>query len=226
MPKYNTIQASIIDNLWSAKPSSIGTSVELLLPLANPQGFRAWYPQPVRPPTAEMTCQYCGLPLATMQRRHAASHMLNCHSLSNGVSFCYDCAEFMDEVPRALGQEKNVTAIHARSSKDRADTLCGIVYWRDLVIRPGRCPFCDNGKDWIDAIKTRDHIQSYLRRVPGGSFCCPHHLCHQQQGSGENLTDHLISAYGIWVQSRLHSSSEKDSPEPLCGGRMSPQSCD
>jgi hypothetical protein len=39
MLKYNTVQASVIDSLWSAKSTSIETSVRPLLPLASSKEF-------------------------------------------------------------------------------------------------------------------------------------------------------------------------------------------
>ena len=69
MLKCKTIQASAIENLWSARSTSISASVELLLPLANPQGFCVWYPQPVKPTSVGMICESCKLNLATRKKR-------------------------------------------------------------------------------------------------------------------------------------------------------------
>jgi hypothetical protein len=193
MLKYNTIQASVIENLWSCRSTSISTSVELLLPLTTGQDFCVWYPQPVKPPSADMICPYCKANFAKRTKRATALHILDCHLARYQSSFCFDCADFSD------------TKTHSCSSYDLENISCGVVYWRDLVIRPGRCPFCWDGRDWLDALKLRDHIQSHLGCLDEDSLSCPHRLCSEQHSSRADLQNHLISLHGIGGQSRHFS---------------------
>jgi hypothetical protein len=116
MLKYNTIQASVIENLWSSRSTSISTSVELLLPLTTRQDFCVWYPQPVKPSSADLICPYCKANFAKRTKRATALHILDCHLARYQSSICFDGADFRD------------TKTHSCSSYDLEAIPCGVVY--------------------------------------------------------------------------------------------------
>jgi len=97
-----------------------------------------------------MIYEYCNLNLAKRKKRDTALHMLECRLLSHRVSFYFDCEELKD------------TVTYAWSSHKPEDISCGVVHWRDLVIKPGQCPFSRNAYDWLDAIKKRTKFSPIL----------------------------------------------------------------
>ncbi|KAF2872038.1 hypothetical protein BDV95DRAFT_33231 [Massariosphaeria phaeospora] len=196
MLKYNTLQASIIDNLWSTDALSLEECVRPILALANPQKFRPWYQQPVKPPTADMECPYCKVALRE-RHRDQALHLLCCHCSLHNVNFCFYCAQFID---RGLEpEEKKNCNVHPGCTEfNREDKLCGVVCWRGLVIRPGRCPFCVNiDSIWLDELSLKKHINKHLETLREGAFNCPQRLCNQQYTSRDGLSNHLVTFHGI-----------------------------
>ena len=99
------------------------------------------------------------------------------------------------------------------STPDHEISSCGVVYWRDLLIRPGRCLFCNDNRSWTDAPKLKLHIESHSKGLQEGTICCPHRLYHKQHDSRDDLKLHLISAHGIELDSKSSRGSKRNSQE-------------
>jgi hypothetical protein len=198
MLKYNTHQASIIDHLWTSRTISISISVKALLPLAKPEEYCVWYPYPVSPPNSDMTCPYCGLALERLRRRDARLHVLDCYGIVHNSSWCFKCAQFVGKESKSQGKEQSKATVHACEAD--SGVSCGVVFWRDLLIRPGRCWFCNDNKLWTETGKLNAHIHSHLKVLQGASFSCPHQLCHEIYSTIDDLRHHCVSTHGIGMQ--------------------------
>lgn len=204
MLKHNTLQADVISKLWSGRPVSIKESVQSLLALASPHEVYVGYPPPVMPPTADMLCPYCDFNLRKAKKRARALHLLQCHCFTHRTSYCFECAEFSDK--------ENHTCEEPRSEH----LTCGVIFWRDVLIKPGRCPFCSDKARWTDPPKLKVHIESHLQGLQEGAFDCPHRLCSQQHKSADDLQSHLVSVHGIDMQSKS-TRGKKRSAERVNG---------
>jgi hypothetical protein len=214
MLKYNTQQASIINHLWTSRTTSIGTSVKALLPLTKTEEYYVWYPHPVSRPNSDMACPYCGQALSRLKRRDARLHVLDCHGIVHNSSYCFDCSQFVGKEPKPRGRESRNATGHACEAHDSV-LSCGVVFWRDLLIRPGRCWFCSDDKLWTDAGKLKSHVESHLKLLQGTSFSCPQQVCHATYSTIDDLRTHCVSAHGIGMQrsSTRASSIGPDSAE-------------
>lgn len=132
MLKYNHLQATAIDRLWSEEPTSILQCVEPLMRIADPAQFRPYYPHSIQRPTAAMRCPYCAEDISTGKKSLAALHLLKCHCKKSDEDFCFACAKCF---------KKGGDCIEESSHSSISSVICGIVCWRGLVIRLGECPF-------------------------------------------------------------------------------------
>jgi hypothetical protein len=88
---------------------------------------------------------------------------------------------------------------------------CGVVYWRDLLIRSGRCLFCNDDKRWADPSKLKRHIESHFKNLQDGSVSCHHRLCYEHHSTKDDLKLHLLSAHGIEMGSKSSRGTKRTS---------------
>ena len=196
--KYNHHQVQVIETLFSDKDITLAESIRPMMALADPKPFRALYPSPVLPPNDSEECPYCNTDLTKVKTSRIALHLLDCHCSARKVCFCFDCATF-----RPKGK------LHNCPESDRANQY-GVVNWRGLLIREGRCPFagCSIGR-WRTAQKLRLHIEAHIIGLEDGAVPCPHPRCLTLSSKIE-LAEHLHANHGIHlitgkeVRSRLH----------------------
>jgi hypothetical protein len=97
MLKYNPLQAQVIEALWTADNASLGECVKSLMALASPKPFRPLYPGPVLPLQENGSCPYCHDDLfRTHSHGRRAMHVLQYHQDEYSVTFCLQCAMFVD----------------------------------------------------------------------------------------------------------------------------------
>lgn len=209
MLKYNVLQAAIIKGLWSTEPGTLEACVQPLLPLTDPKQYRAWYPLPITQPTASLACPFCGIGLISL--KNPSLHLLECHCIAKDVSFCFGCAKTSDTTPThlesvAFAQCKSCAASELRNPS------CKMITWRGLIIKPARCPFCEDvDKNWSrDANLYQRHILQHLRKIHRWRYRCPDSHCKRddEPGSMAALQLHLDKIHGIklapFVRQNIH----------------------
>jgi hypothetical protein len=196
MLKYNHLQARVIQTLWSKEDFSLADCVRPLMALANPEPYRLLYSHPVQPPTKEGTCPYCSRSMGKLKMPFYALHLLDCYCILHKAQFCFDCAAFTNE-PQGKA--------HNCPSFDPAGQVYGVVTWRGLLIREGRCPFSSDRwcqeRRWRNTQLLKEHIETHLYGLPEDALC-PHRNCTTQGMSRKEMRDHLHVAHKIYLVSR------------------------
>jgi hypothetical protein len=192
MLRYNHLQARVIETLWSTEVVSLSQCVRPLMALANPGPFRPRYPDPLLPATSNGNCPYCNQNIGGMKHINSALHLLDCHCMKLRVEFCFDCATFIES-------EKTHTCPYSDALKG----IYGVIVWRGLLIREGRCPFgpdhgCHDNHGWRDSQSLRVHVSRHLD-VLKDLVACPHKNCSDQLRSGEDLRTHLHETHRIYL---------------------------
>lgn len=192
MLKYNKQQASVLNTLWSDEPATIEESCRPLMELSDPEEFREWYPTLAAAPEVKQNCPYCGEDFQkNYNKREVSSHVLACHCYEHGRSFCFDCAEFY-----SANQDENGPSSHGCPTDDINDMFWGMVYWRSLLIRPGRCPFCPAHRRFHIVREHKRHIEAHIKKLKD-RFDCPAQACGHICRSKDELRQHLITAHGM-----------------------------
>ncbi|KAF2744366.1 hypothetical protein M011DRAFT_171687 [Sporormia fimetaria CBS 119925] len=199
MLKYNPLQARVIETLWHAKEASLAECVQSLMELANPRPFRAFYPGAVLPPTDDERCPYCMEVILKPKQSRFAMHLLDCHCIAKNVRSCYDCTEFIDYKPRTPH------CCPPGSGFDPNNQVYGVITWRGLIIREGRCPYRSKGccnRRWGDPQKLQHHIEAHLKALQDGPLTCPHPICGEPCESKDKLRTHLHTTHKIHLVRR------------------------
>ncbi|KAF2744175.1 hypothetical protein M011DRAFT_450125 [Sporormia fimetaria CBS 119925] len=195
MLKYNPLQARVIETLWHRKEASLAECVQPLMELANPEPFRVFYPRPALPPNDDGTCPYCKKDILSRYPHHSrlALHLLDCYCNTQNVRFCFDCTEFIDQkpgtrhcCPPGVGFDPN-------------NQVYGVITWRGLIIRKGRCPYklCCNSR-YRHAQDLQRHIEDHhLTGLQDEPLTCPHPACGEPCNSREELRTHLHTTHKI-----------------------------
>jgi hypothetical protein len=189
MLKYNTLQASVIDSLWSGKGASFQVSTPPLMALSREELPSVWYPEPIKPPTRDMCCPYCDKDIKNSKKGYKAEHIMDCFEAGIKGSFCFDCVKVKE-------------ATHVCFKLRREDLSCGAIYWRDLLIKPGWCVYCEN--TWNNGQNLKVHVNRHVTRLRGeGPYICPHPKCAGGQfHSKDDLRAHHFLVHGISLEQK------------------------
>lgn len=199
MLKYNPLQARVIETLWSPDEVSFAESIQPLMSLAKPEPFCVQYPHPVKPITKQGNCPYCSEDLKRLKSFWRGLHLLDCHCAVHGVRFCFDCAKFFKEM-------------HQCPENDHTNTVYGVLVWRGLLIREGRCPFGSTcyKRRWKGYQNLKNHIESHLKRLVQFPSLCPHPTCQILCASTEEMRCHLHTVHKIRLMKQQARVSEID----------------
>lgn len=196
MLKYNPLQVRVIETLWTAEQASFGECVKAMMAVANPEPPKLFYPHPVLPPQKNGECPYCFMDLFASHMGHhrRAAHLLRCHQYEHLVSFCLQCAMFVDD---------RLWNGHQCLDLDmELEGTYGVILWRGLVIGEGRCPYgagriCEERR-WRDVKLLNYHIESaHLREKEEGAQSCPAEGCGVLVASKDSLREHFDKAHRI-----------------------------
>lgn len=199
MLKYNPLQACVIETLWTAEQASLGECVKALTALANPKPFKPFYPYPVLPPKKNGNCPYCCADIFAHKVGHGrrAEHLLQCHQAKHFVSFCLQCAMFVDDRLWSGHQCLDLDLEHSG--------IYGVILWRNLVISEGRCPYgvgrsCEQRR-WRDLKLLNHHIEvAHLKKKPEGAQKCPSEACGVFVPSKSDLRSHFHRTHRIHMK--------------------------
>lgn len=195
MLKYNSLQARVIETLWTANCASLGECVEPLTALASTESFRPFYPDPVLPPKKNGNCSYCHQNISQTNWGHGrrATHLLQCHQRENTAHFCFQCAMFVHD---------KLWSAHQCLDLDERRNIYGVIMWRKLVISEGRCPYGADqycGKRRFNdhkALKT--HIDGvHIEKQPEGAQSCPAEDCVLVTPTKDHLRLHFQETHYI-----------------------------
>lgn len=192
MLKYNPLHARVLETLWTAETASLGECVKPLVALASPKPYRPWYPDPVLSPKENGRCPYCFRKLYDKRlfnsHRHRARHVLECHQIIHSVTFCVQCAMFVDN---------RLIEGHMCLDLDLEDNgIYGVILWRSLVISEGRCPYgaglaCED-RLFTDPQSLKSHINGvHIKKEAEGYQKCPATDCSVTAESKDHLRAHL-----------------------------------
>lgn len=195
---FNKAQRLLIENLWSTEITrfSLENAVQPIFELAKPAAYQVFYPHVELPIDGK-----CGICNATLHERHGHAklnaHLIACHIKRKkplGFGFCYDCFQYVPSSQVRKHEEKHM--------EDPA-TFCGVLIWRQLVVQPGRCPFCQSNRRpgtrlhrYMDRVELRDHIKWHLDDYP---VKCPYLSCGPELAGRSSLAEHLQEIHGIWL---------------------------
>lgn len=199
--RFNWAQKQAIEVLWEQRKSGKTFLLEGLLTMARPEPFRPTYPG-LREPILDGICTACNVELPPSKSKAAINiHILRCHTNNKrkpGLTYCFDCAEFL---PTRLYEHHDKVAHLANP-----DPLCGILQWRKLLVRPGRCPFCMGNQKPLQrhfhSNSFNKHIEGHLKDIRTQDIKCPHTSCGGAQMDRISFMHHLNKVHGILVSQR------------------------
>ncbi|KAL5438495.1 hypothetical protein PMIN06_010218 [Paraphaeosphaeria minitans] len=219
--KFDTYRRAVIESFFpistgvDAAPTSLSLAqaVAPLIELARPVSFRPKFP--CLSMAHGRKCAYCvsasdaelkSDPTKTRRRYHVVNDYLEYarkHTKKNHF-ICHDC---FDHVPDR--------EFHTHDQLHRQESVlyCGILIWRHLLVRPGRCPFCikpsfsQSFDRWYCAKQLASHIKSHIEKVKGESVPCPHWGCNGLPLSADLLTKHIQVTHGIQLGAKAEDST-------------------
>jgi hypothetical protein len=198
MLKYNPLHAQVLETLWAAENASLAECVKPLVGLASSKPYQAWYPDPVLPPLDSGCCPYCYETLSNGRKpwshSRRAEHVLNCHQIVHSVTFCLQCAMFVDN--RLIGGHMCLDLDLERNG------IYGVLSWRKLIISEGRCPYgaglaCGKRR-FTDPQRLKTHIEGmHVKKRAEGHQICPVRDCKVEAKSKDDLRAHLQKRHYI-----------------------------
>lgn len=211
---FNTYQRQAVDILWGQKESSNSLLLDGLLSLADPKVFAPFYSNVDCSVTESKEHTQCFQRLDSRPGSRNV-HFLKCHAMKiqdAGARYCLDCRVCIDD------QDKHDKMVHLPH-----DALYGVVVWRQLILRTGRCPFCvnvarrqgqrDGLQRYLDSRLLAGHIE-YYHLSPTVSKC-PHPSCQDITMSKAELRQHLWTSHMIALKKTSVEEPARNTGAPI-----------
>jgi hypothetical protein len=187
--KYNPLQKEVITALWHSKSTSLVEAIQPMMILSRPEPFQAQYSGHIPAITKDGRCPYCEKQLRSTR---AAIHILQCYCDKNQVRFCFDCATIIS------------TGQHTCPRPDALSATYGVITWRGLLIREGRCPYPQciyKARRWKDAQPLKIHVERHLSTEEETNLRCPVVGCNNPCSTIHDLRIHLQHLHRIGLVS-------------------------